>query len=246
MDNKCTMDWNFGQFFFIMLSLVPSSILLSSWIVARFIWLPWVEKLKNMPELEVRYENRYLITDEDIEIHNENKDYKGLKDKWLLEKTPLGEVYIRYSADNEGFEYWCDVQLSYKYLETIARKYVKTFNCVDLYIDRRDMILEAIKKQRNKEKEAAEAAALEEKQREEGGEEEEENVFAKLKNYQKSKPKTRNSFCAEKANKYSYRGKLKERPKKEKIEENAKTNVSWSNWFTLNADDVHRIQGEDF
>jgi hypothetical protein len=131
-------DWSSG--FFIMLGLIPTSVILYSLIVAKFIWLPWVQHLNSLPEPEISYEARYMITDDDIECLNDNKDYKTLKDKTLTEKTPDGDVFFRYNLDNEGFEYWCDKILSYKILETVARKYVKMFNCVDLYIDRTEMV----------------------------------------------------------------------------------------------------------
>ena len=44
---------------------------------------------------------------------------------------------MRYDKNNEGFDYWCDDnQIEYKYLETVARKYIKIFNCKHLYFDR--------------------------------------------------------------------------------------------------------------
>ena len=66
------------------------------------------------------------------------KDYKSLKDKTLTEETPAGDIFFRYNHDNEGFEFWCDKHPSYKILDTVARKYVKKFSCVDLYIDKRE------------------------------------------------------------------------------------------------------------
>ena len=87
-------EWNYGQSFFIMLSLIPSSIFLSSWVVARFIWLPWITHLNSLPEPKISYEKRYIITDDDIECLNENKDYKSLKDKTLTEETPLAIYFF--------------------------------------------------------------------------------------------------------------------------------------------------------
>ena len=39
------MEYSFGQAFFTLLSLIPTTFVLSSWIIARFIWLPWRKKL---------------------------------------------------------------------------------------------------------------------------------------------------------------------------------------------------------
>ena len=44
---------------------------------------------------------------------------------------------MRYDKDNKGFDYWCNNnQIEYKYLETVARKFIKIFNCKHLYFDR--------------------------------------------------------------------------------------------------------------
>ena len=239
-------EWNYGQSFFIMLSLIPSSILLSSWIVAKFIWIPWMEHLNSLPEPEISYDQRYRITDDDIECLNTNKDYKSLKDKTLTEETPAGDIFFLYNHDNEGFEFWCDKHPSYKILDTVARKYVKKFSCVDLYIDKREETWkEYWKQKKEKEREDAERDTAE-------VEEKTDDVFAKFQSYNKGDGgkarKNSGIIAAKKANKYSYRGKFKEAPIANKEEKKLKIgkDLSWGNWFKLNSDEVHRIQGEDF
>ena len=245
-------EWNYGQSFFIMLSLIPTSIFLSSWVVARFIWLPWMAHLNSLPEQKISYDKRYIITDDDIECLNENKDYKSLKDKTLTEETPAGDIFFLYNHDNEGFEFWCDKHPSYKILDTVARKYVKKFSCVDLYIDKREETWKEywkhkkIKKEREKRKEEEEKEKLEEKP---------DNVFAKFQSYNTgdgSAPREESGIIAAKrANKYSRRGKFKEAPpfikkKKQDKKEKMGKDLTWGNWFKLNSDQVHQIQGEDF
>ena len=41
---------NTGQMFFILLSLIPMCFLFPTWLVAKFIYEPWVEKLSKMRE----------------------------------------------------------------------------------------------------------------------------------------------------------------------------------------------------
>ena len=256
-------DWNFGQFFFIFGSLIPTGILLSSWIVAKFIWLPWVEKLNEIPEPEIPYIHQDLITDEDIETLNTNKDYNTLKDKTIIEELPDGlQAFFRYNHGVEGFEYWCDKKLSYKILETIARKYVKKFSSVDLYIERMDMIEKYIEKKK-KEREEEDRIKEEEDSAREKGIIFKKDVFASFKKYNKGDGNTqiinkREIPAAEKANKYIFKGKFKESPKfmKEKEENKRKKTekikkVNWNSWFKpvafeLNSDDIHKIQGKDF
>jgi len=56
-----------------------------------------------------------------------------LKNCFVIEKTPLGNVLMIYR--NSAFEYYSDNAIPYRYLETVARKYVKFFNCKQIYID---------------------------------------------------------------------------------------------------------------
>jgi hypothetical protein len=63
-----------------------------------------------------------------------------LKNNFILEKTPLGcaVMCFNYNSDNietSSFIYYSDHSMPYNYLDTLARKYVLTFNCLNLYID---------------------------------------------------------------------------------------------------------------
>jgi len=54
---------------------------------------------------------------------------------YILEQTPLGNVYMRYNNSKKSFEYFSNNTIPYRYLETIGRKYVMTFWCKPLFID---------------------------------------------------------------------------------------------------------------
>jgi hypothetical protein len=56
-----------------------------------------------------------------------------LKNCFVMEKTPLGNVLMIYK--DGAFEYYSDNSMPYRYLETVARKYIKMFNCRQIYID---------------------------------------------------------------------------------------------------------------
>jgi hypothetical protein len=237
-------EYNFGQFFFILTSLIPCGFILSALIVSKFIWLPWTEKLNSLPEYEIPYINQDIITDEDIENLNDNKDYTNLKEKRIIEETPNGNIFLRYNHENEGFEYWCDKKLSYKILETCARKYVKRFHSVDLYIERVDMIKEYIEKKGKEKEKERKIEEEKEKARKEG--KEVEDIFATFKKYNKGDGNTtiinrKEIPTAEKANKYIHKGKFKESPEFMKKKKEIKK-MNWSSW----SDDIHGIQGEDF
>jgi hypothetical protein len=53
---------------------------------------------------------------------------------FVLENTPNGNVIMKYSKERESFEYYCDKEIPFKYLETVARKYVRHFFCPQIYI----------------------------------------------------------------------------------------------------------------
>ena len=155
----------------------------------------------------------------------------------ILTSTPDGDVYMRYSKEDEGFEYWTDKTIAYRYLESVARNYVTTFKCKNLYVDRMALLQEKLKKirediKRNKE-------AMESDMNADSEDEKEEDVFVNLKSYnkttndntQKTKTKiTRSDIVCDKANKYIKKGNLKDA---EFIKSN-RNNVSSNNGMSFN------------
>ena len=53
----------------------------------------------------------------------------------IMENTPLGNVIMMYDNNRETFNFYSDNMIPYRFLETVARKYVITYNCRPLYID---------------------------------------------------------------------------------------------------------------
>ena len=54
----------------------------------------------------------------------------------VRETTPQGDVIMMYDADRAAFCYYCDKRsVQFKYLESVARKYVITHGCKRLCID---------------------------------------------------------------------------------------------------------------
>ena len=156
----------FPIFFFI--SFIPFTILLSTWVVAKFMYIPHLESVKNEilessdeeEEEEILYEDKYPIDEElvnkDLKTDNkdlktDNKDLKTDNDT-VCELTPDGLVFLKYNERDEGFNWWCDNQhTAYKYLETVARKYVKVYQCTNLYIDRKKELQNQIDREKEKE-----------------------------------------------------------------------------------------------
>jgi hypothetical protein len=120
----------------------------------------------------------------------------GLKNNFIMEKTPLGNVIMYWNNTRESFEFYSDNTIPYRYLETVGRKYVKTFNCKSIYVDMEFELNEFERKQKEKQEEELELKLLEDKKKMElelqqntsfnsSSSLEKKDVFAKFKNYNK-------------------------------------------------------------
>jgi hypothetical protein len=81
-----------------------------------------------------------------------NNILDNLQNSYVMEKTPLGNVAMCYNNKKGSFEYFSDNTIPYRYLETVARKYVITFYCKDLFVDMELQLKNAeIKREEDKE-----------------------------------------------------------------------------------------------
>ena len=85
------------------------------------------------PEPE-KYENKYPIKTGIKHISNPSHN------TYITENTPNGLVFMQYNVDEEGFYYWANHNIQFKYLETVARKYVNMMQCCDYYVSREDKL----------------------------------------------------------------------------------------------------------
>lgn len=116
----------------VLISFLQIGFLLSSSLVATFIYKPYCKYLKSqvIEEEEYKYEELYLLDDYQDLI---KEDVSNLKNTYLIENTPEGQVTMCYDNDEEGFLYWSSKIISFKYLETVARRYVIQNKCVNIY-----------------------------------------------------------------------------------------------------------------
>lgn len=92
------------------------------------------DKLKQL-EIELsKYHHRYPLTQSKVEETEENK-----KRKMVEEDTPDGNVKMMYDEYSQSFFYWSNKSITFKNLETVARKYVIMYECKDLYIEKKVM-----------------------------------------------------------------------------------------------------------
>ena len=166
-----------------------------------------------------------------------NKCLEKLKDCYIMEKTPLGNVLMIYDNNKQSFKYYSDSTIPYRYLESVGRKYVKMFFCRPIFVDMNEELKLCEEKWENEQKEKQQKEDEERKRKEESiknnipMEEKKKSVFAKFKSYNKeaqsghvnTAPPPKNSIpnkkltesqenekilLKEKANRYTYEGKI--------------------------------------
>jgi hypothetical protein len=94
---------------------------------------------KKQIKYDDKYKNEYISMNS-IQLTTTEKE--NLKNNFVMEITPLGNVIMCYSIDKQCFIYYSDSTIPYRFLETVARKYITTFKCKDLtiFIDESDEI----------------------------------------------------------------------------------------------------------
>jgi hypothetical protein len=168
---------------------------------------------------EIAFENRYFTEYDDLEEKElTDKFVKDLTLNVIREETPKGEVLMYYGHETGSFIYYSNTkEIPYKYLETLARKYVITYDCKKIYIDIRKEYEKGLNKY-NEMKEnkttdgGSEGGAA---TGDDGGAKKKKQLFASFKTYNRKsevniKQKDKIYILREKANRYSYRGKIEE------------------------------------
>ena len=241
---------NYGQIFFMTLGFLPFLLSLPCWLVARFVFEPMMaeyesrfQELVDLLHVPVPYEERYPI-----------KDASGnsvtTTNNIVIDLTPEGNVAMQYNSDTEAFEYWSDKTISYKYLETVSRKYVNSFGCGSLYINRMELLKERVNKIKEEIKENLMKQEEDKKKKDEEKNKdknnEDDDVFANLKNYKTSTKEefktklTKNDVVCDEANKYIRKGKFSDHSEwmasKQEVKEESTTSsssggmMSWLEW----------------
>lgn len=169
-------------------------------------------------EEEVKFEDKYPVDSIEDTV---NKDIK--ENNYIMGNTPDGNVIMSWNNYKESFQYWSDGVIKFDYLETIARKYVKSYCCKNVYICRKKELEK--QKQKIKEKDENEKMKDEDKKEDDNND----DVFAKLKtNLEKkyeNKKKMLENLAPMNGNKFSKIGKINECPVFKKIEVKNRINM---------------------
>jgi len=78
---------------------------------------------------EDKYKEKYLL------LESNTVDLKNLKNNILIEETPIGNVIMFYNFEKTRFEFYSDKTIPFRFLETVARKYVIMFNCKSIFVE---------------------------------------------------------------------------------------------------------------
>ncbi len=225
------------NYFLYLISVTPTIIFLStffsSWVVAKFIWKPYVKQCLEYEKLEEEQEEKpepkkYIDSyplDENSEF--DLKTFIGDKYKSVMEATPDGNVIMCYNKKDKLWEYWADKKyknnITFNTLDVVCRKYCNIYQCSPLYVDR----LKNIEKQKQERKEEGEKQKMAKEDKEQDKDSDDE-LFVKAK----SATNKKKIICAEESNNYKLKGELKEfegfNRKHEEIE--LHEDVSWSSW----------------
>jgi hypothetical protein len=138
-------------------------------------------------ELKVKYLEFSSMSFLEEEAREKSKQYvldkklNGYINNYIIETTPLGNVYMRYNHDKKSFEYFSNNTIPYRFLEPVGRKYVMTYYCKPLFVD----VEEELKKAQIKKDEKDEKDKDEKEKADKEGDKASRNIFAKLKSYNK-------------------------------------------------------------
>ena len=115
-----------------------------------------------------------------------NKKLDGFINNYVIDMTPLGNIYMRYNNSKKSFEYFSNNTIPYRYLEPVGRKYVMMYFCKPLFVDIEEELKKAQDKNDQNKKEQTEkneqkANGQNQKVNEQG--KKDKDMFAKLKPY---------------------------------------------------------------
>ena len=149
------------------------------------------DDLKNTHEKKPiqKYEDKYKINKEIMDDELTQEKLEGLCNCFILENTPNGNALILYNYKTSSFIYYSDHSIPYKYLNTIARKYVNTYRCKQLYVNPEDELEKCKKETEKKDMDKDTDKDMDkttDKTTEKKEPDQKKQIFAKFKNYNKN------------------------------------------------------------
>jgi hypothetical protein len=162
---------------------------------------------KQIIDIPEKFEDKYIKDINKLEERNLSKDELILLQKSIvMENTPMGNVILFYFHEKEQFIFYSDrKEVPYKYLDAVARKYIKMFDCKMIYT----AVDEELESQKKKYEEIKEERKIIKPERTE----KKRDVFANYKNYNMKTDtplKEEDYLIKENINKFKWGGFLKD------------------------------------
>jgi len=162
---------------------------------------------KQIIDIPEKFEDKYIKDINKLEERNLSKDELILLQKSIvMENTPMGNVILFYFHEKEQFIFYSDrKEVPYKYLDAVARKYIKMFDCKMIYT----AVDEELESQKKKYEEIKEERKIKRPERTE----KKRDVFANYKNYNMKTDtplKEEDYLIKENINKFKWGGFLKD------------------------------------
>lgn len=156
------------------------------------------------------YEYKYIDEFETMIHDSENvkksfseQDKLNLSNLVLMETTPNGNVVMTYEYDKDvpdrsKFIYYTnDKSIPYKYLDTVARKYVYVYKCPEIYVYIKNELTKELNRISEEKKQEEDKQEIQKKK---------DSVFASFKNYKNPTIKKQHILVTK--NKYKYQGTI--------------------------------------
>jgi len=139
---------------------------------------------------ETPYENLYMLKTETGDEADKPEESEDLKQMGVVEET-TPEGTVRMKMADGIFLYWSNRAIQYKYLETVARKYVMVYDCREHYINIFEELAIAAAKPKQEPVHPA--------------------IFASFKKYNTKRKQIKHNYIVnEKSNQYHWKGKISE------------------------------------
>lgn len=205
---NCTQDYvvvpGTLDIFFTGLGVLVSGLFAGVVAVATLVYKPCFQET----EEELPYEQKYYEEFSYLEERElEDDEISALKEKFVCETTPVGDVIICYNKDQESFDVWHDDRnISFMVLDAVAQHYTIEHDVKAICVDYKQEFDKAVEKM----KEAKEKKETKEDNKEE---KKSDSVFANFKDYNVASEKSKsvdNRIVTDKCNRFRRVGNIKE------------------------------------
>lgn len=209
---NCTQDYVIVSgtldTFFTGLGVLVSGFFVGLVAVATLVYKPSFQEA----EEEIPYEQKYYEDFSYLEERElEDDEISGLKEKFVCETTPFGDVIICYNNDQESFDVWHDDRnIPFMVLDAVAQHYAIEHDVKAICVDYKHEYDQAVAKMK-KAKEQKESNDDDKKENKEG--KQSDSVFANFKDYNVASEKSKsvdNKIVTDKCNRFRRVGDIKE------------------------------------